>query len=267
MSTKIYNGYYSDLKLEPLLEKFKELVITFKTLKEEAYSKTLVAEATNKIDKESLTNNKFSQRIILADVYKKHRDDINESKNTNRRLFDDIDFEASCCLFPCGKKTLILFYSDNRELTNAWESLDYIHDYHYQDQCDKPDNISNREWSNRYKNWNKVLGGNGWGIPSENGYKFTFTSIDLPYLHNLLAKLPSYVEDDTKRAENLVYEKYVNDKFEEAKKTENVEEKSMSIYNSIRKEWAVWKETESYKESLIQLQKNLVVIDFSHTEI
>lgn len=28
----------------------------------------------------------------------------------------------------------------------------FVEDYHYQNQCDKPDNISNREWNNRRKN-------------------------------------------------------------------------------------------------------------------
>ncbi len=53
MSTKIYNGYYSYLKLEPLLVKLKIVLNDFKKLKVDEYSKLLVEESLAIIDKKS----------------------------------------------------------------------------------------------------------------------------------------------------------------------------------------------------------------------
>jgi len=41
--------------------------------------------------------------------------------------------------------------------TNLIEQLDYVSDYSYWNNTDKPDNISEKEWNERRKNWNKIF--------------------------------------------------------------------------------------------------------------
>ncbi len=262
MSTKIYNGYYSYLKLEPLLVKLKIVLNDFKKLKVDEYSKLLVEESLAIIDKKSLTETSFSQIDILSEIYKKHRDSIADAKKTNHRLMEDIDFSASCVLFPCNKKTLILFYSDNKKVQEFWENLDFIHDYHYQDQCDKPDDIPRREWNLRHKNWNKVLGNDGWGIPSENGLTFTFTPMDLPYLHKIMPNLSNYI-DENNRANTLLHNNFYDEKYKEIKNQENYLDNIGTFYYEIRDKWNIWKESDDYNKALIEAKEKLIPINFS----
>ena len=47
------------------------------------------------------------------------------------------------------------------------ENLPYLADYHYQNQVDKPESISDEEWEQRKNDWEKALGSDG--IPARHG--------------------------------------------------------------------------------------------------
>lgn len=260
MSTKIYNGYYSDLSLDKLLLKFKEEVKRFEDIKLKHFSKVLVGKSIEIYDTKLSKGESCDINDTIGELYDKYQNEINDSKKNNLRV-SNVDFSASCCLFPCGRKTLILFYSDNNSILELWDSLDYIHEYHYQNQTDRPNNITNREWNLRRKNWNKVLGGDGWGIPAHNGYVFTFTFIDAPFYYDLKIDFKDYITSDTIRANYLLHNKFVDEKYKIIKNNEGYEFKT-SDYFKIMDEWKEWKNTEEYKTEIEKIIPTLVKIQF-----
>lgn len=65
----------------------------------------------------------------------------------------------------------IVYTSDNPEYNNIRNTY-HIRDYHYQNQTDKPDDISDTAWDKRCHNWDKVMPS---GIPSKDGICITLT--------------------------------------------------------------------------------------------
>ena len=81
------------------------------------------------------------------------------------------------CIFPISKKrTLFMAFGSTLrhlmyEITTKEEWKDFrekygVKDYHYQNQTDRPDDISQKEWSRRRKDWDIVM---PTGIPREDG--------------------------------------------------------------------------------------------------
>jgi hypothetical protein len=62
-------------------------------------------------------------------------------------------------------------------------------DYHYQNQCDKPDEVSNAEWRTRKRVWDAILGDEG--VPSVAGlsYEFIAASDNLRIASEIFKKL------------------------------------------------------------------------------
>lgn len=108
-------------------------------------------------------------------------------------LNQDYWIHASVVLFPLSK-TKMLFASFGDALTrflleicesntsehNAFCEKYGLQEYHYQNSTDKPNNISNREWNIRAKNWSKV-----WSGPAnQSGISITILDADM-FLYNM----------------------------------------------------------------------------------
>lgn len=268
MSTKIYNGYISKLGINELLEKFKPLVKEFSRIKIEGYSEHLVSETVFEIDRmhykgEDISPGDNKQPDILYKNFKEDEKKVNETiKKGIREPW--LDFTASCTVFPMKKsKTLILFYSDNNKVSDFWEKLDYISEYHYQDQTDKPEEISDYLWRKREEDWNKALGGN-WGKPIDNGYGFTFSDERLPWYPDIekIKTIPS----KEKRALNLLHDIFLDKAVNEIR-TENKEEKfSGSMYFAAKEKWVEHKKTDAFKKEMKETQEKLIEIDLTYKQ-
>lgn len=213
MSTKIYNGYFSYLTMEELLPKFKEFGLIVKDSVNEIFLESLIKEAIRIYD--SSTEEKHIWEIIY-ELYKKAQEDVQKLTDYQRAYGPvEIDFRTNCIIFPPFEdKTLILFYCDLGVITKLWEELDYIEDYHYQNSTDGPEDISEQDWEKRSNDWDKVLGGDGWGKPIDNGYEFTFYSKDVPNLYLLATKVKDeFIPSDDKRKKSLLHDKLWNECF------------------------------------------------------
>lgn len=211
MSTKIYNGYISNLPLDKLLQEFIKVKPDFENKIDELFLKSLIEHTVlNVLDNKhyKLEKSDFQKEVITQ--YNLCEDEVNNSKKYQRISFCSVfcDLDTSCCVFPLKNKTLILFYCENNEITDLWRNLQFIEDYHYQNQCDRPDNISNYYWKKRESDWNTVLGGNGWGKPIDNGYSFTFHSKELPSRFTVFDKhkrmLNLFIPDNTTRKKHIL---------------------------------------------------------------
>lgn len=82
-----------------------------------------------------------------------------EQKKTGHRM-PMVDTDFSLSLIPCGNYTLGIVYTENRAWFQEWLKQPGVSEYGYWNNTDKPDEISTREWSQRRRNWNRVLDAN-----------------------------------------------------------------------------------------------------------
>lgn len=98
------------------------------------------------------------------------------------------DYRCKLQIIPMETKTLAMFFG-NPMLRNYLESRpDFLTDYHYQNQTDRPEDISDTEWNLREKDWDKAIGPDY--IPSQHGF-----AVDLFNTENIMPIfVPSKVE-------------------------------------------------------------------------
>lgn len=182
MSTKIYNGLivrnknfsdiYNDLlKLNNQLEIIKEKIIldfyfenyfllldyiSYYNLEKITFKELINILPINYNFKKILNNKSEDNKI---DIYKLIRLMFNEIiKNPNTKyLFVNTTF--SLHLFPISKrKTLIYYICNNKNYINElYKHLPYLEKYDYYNNCDKPDEVTNKEWNQRKKDWDIAL--------------------------------------------------------------------------------------------------------------
>lgn len=120
---------------------------------------------------ETLSSPYYSAFVFINNILE---EDLKFSEIQKDIMSIESDMESTLVLFPITKKkTLIMSYSEN--FTNFFRSLcddksfceKYeLEEYHYQNQTDKPDDISSRAWAQRRKDWDKAL---PTGVPSSDG--------------------------------------------------------------------------------------------------
>lgn len=182
MSTKIYNGYR--LKGNPSLLEVHEFCLKLKNkikpLAEKTFKRHLINEMMDVYDKNQFGIydqamyfvNKESNSLFwgIDKFLRSKMDHIKVSQHRDPAY----DYEFSISIHPHKNgSTLLMLFTERSELTKAFNKMKEVEEYHYQDQSDKPKNISDKKWEKRGNEWNDVLDGNGYGIPSECGFIYT----------------------------------------------------------------------------------------------
>jgi hypothetical protein len=193
MSTKIYNGYIAKLSLDKLLERLIEVKPKMIELIHQEVISTIGAMFIFKYDCDE--HCKVIEKTDFISFYDSTSDKLKETHPNIRFDISNADPETSISVFPLGKKTsLILFYCELGEVIKYWRGLDFVADYHYQNSTDKPDGISDLAWEKRRADWDKVLGGNGWGKPVDYAYCFQVKERKLPEYRDLKNGIDSLFE-------------------------------------------------------------------------
>lgn len=205
MSTKIYNGYViPKMDLIKLLAFCKETQKKMQKTKNKVLAKTIAELCTVKLD-EALVHQKEKPKDVLTSVTIEVMDRVRNIKKTQSRD-PEVDFESTASFFPMKDKTLVLLYTDQKELTSCWEKIPQVKDYHYQNQTDRPKKISQKDWNKREKDWEKVLLNQTPAVPSQNSFSFTFTD-DSTILtkEEVFKNLPTLERRSNHWAKNLIF--------------------------------------------------------------
>lgn len=205
MSLKIYNGYVINQQMS--LQKLNALMISLRAEYEKIalrdYKKlffrkvylyadlyTCNPEKCVELLKENGSFYKIEEvnpiRSIIRNVFlnlmEHMRNDMNKNLNSSYNL------SASLQLFPLPDKILVLSFG-NSMLDDLLQKQEYIEDYHYQNQTDKPENISDKDWEQRYTDWKSAMP--SW-IPEATGFGVNlFTESSLPM------SLPNLLKDES----------------------------------------------------------------------
>jgi hypothetical protein len=145
MSTKIYDAYkWSGTSMEELLSKLK----TMRDLYLEYIAARIVPWSKN------------SEFIAFMDLIQ---------DETTKGLNSPLNIEASVVVYPFNSEIYIQFFGVPKLVFTPIFG-DSISDYHYQDQSDQPEDISDGDWEARKELWDKIL---DWNAPSVSGFSYT----------------------------------------------------------------------------------------------
>jgi hypothetical protein len=147
MSVKIYNGFKTELSNLEFLDKLSDI------------RQKLVLELNKKFYLNLLINHNYK---VSQKVLDKELKELLEALNN--------DF-LELTIFPLKNK--ILFLKWGKILENYYNELAKFEDYHYQDQSDKPKEISSQKWNLRKRDWQIALGDDFEKIPGNSGYSYS----------------------------------------------------------------------------------------------
>lgn len=133
MSTKIYNAY----RFAGNIEDAQEWLFTFRKL-----------HAAYLVDKLKMFINPKAPFTVIANI-------IREISQKN--LNNELNVQASVMVYVRKKQIYIQFFAVDREVLEMVVDTDpRFQDFHYQNQTDRPDKVSAREWNHRKKVWDAL---------------------------------------------------------------------------------------------------------------
>lgn len=147
-----------------------------------------------------------------------------------KRAIDDLIFpsrnqphqDENHKVYDCGitihpvscERVLGIIFTENNRIHDRWFELDlsefgvYIEDYHYQDQSDRPDDITEQEWTQRRQEWETVLLDHS-GVPVNEGFYRKLTDSTMVWMDANLsindnpAIMLNYVPSFEERAKHI----------------------------------------------------------------
>lgn len=224
MSTKIYNGY----KIKNM--KFSELndfcMNIRQKIHEEAHKivlKQIARECAEIVD--NIFTKRFNQ--IPANYREKTEYSVYYAARSIslERIEKNKTFTCSFVLYPHGRNILCTFHSRNENFESIFSSTEGVEEYGYWNNTDKPENISEKQWRKRQKDWDKVFTRNPLKgceyIPSLTGLMCDIINSDILYLFYSLGTkddLKLIIEnmpDFNKRLEALAHDMALGDLVQE----------------------------------------------------
>ena len=193
MSTKIYSAYRikKDRDILALLKKCKEIAIEV-IANDESYLRLVHSMSIAKALKDLSDNPKNSMAQYTIDEHKKGNVDdfwIESMLEKNQTSTSKINISAylSCSIFYDADYWYIKFFTNERNqytiIDKIVETLE-LEDYHYQNQTDTPEGVSDEDFEARGVKWDELL-------ESSNGnYRdgFTYTIFDAYEFRILLTR-------------------------------------------------------------------------------
>lgn len=163
MSTKLYNGI--KFKTDDIYQLFEEL----KGIKEKA----IKIGMDNLCSLDTLCHFILDNKLSDFNTYEV-KNALEDNLRGNYRTMLDPLFNFSILIFPYKGKLYGYYFDD--DLYEYGELIKEISDdYSYQNQTDRPDEISEEEYEERKNVWEDIL---GYDTMSERGLRYKFVSVD-----------------------------------------------------------------------------------------
>jgi hypothetical protein len=191
MATKIFDAYYIPDGIAG--------AVTVRKIIDQEYTKWVLAELTrcqDKIGKDLIYQTshllefersylEYKSSETAPSVWGRALRDMDELaiecivKANSRHLTKGVlfDFDCSMVLFYYKSNYYAQFFNFGYWSKPIFKSLQdntYLVDWHYQDQGDKPEGISNFEWKERESLWESLFASYGSAVPSHCGFSVDF---------------------------------------------------------------------------------------------
>ncbi len=245
MSTKIYDAYsikqmslyelntkineWRDLVQDCALKKYVQLYIRKYIYYLDFKNRFGIDECNKKIqyyDNQYFSTKKYVWSILSKIYTALVNDDIallklyiklylEEEMKPKERPFDGYShlFKSTLYLYPLKDKLLCMYFGD-ASYRLLLEDLPEFDNYHYQNQTDRPEEISEEDWTKRLNDWTDAIGNDF--IPSNHGFCVnlintdSFIFIKNKYLKNIQDHKELLPSDKDRL--NLLLDEYKNQK-------------------------------------------------------
>lgn len=172
MSTKIYNGWKLDVhNLIDIRERMKLAAVAMQRKKEQFVIKEVSHLFHWNLEKRlvGLEEGETDPNKVYSDTVWEFE---KECKKAAMEPYHSIyDYKAEVGIIPVSSRTTLAMTFFNRsDYDKVWKRFNWVEDYHYQDQCDKPDKISQAEWTRRKNMWEKAIGPSY--VPADHCFNF-----------------------------------------------------------------------------------------------
>lgn len=161
--------------------------------------------------------------------------------------YSPFNYKSSLLVIPCGPKLLAMTFG-NGLLNGTLVNNLGLEDYHYQNQTDRPNNISSRAWETRRKTWNKAIGPDY--VPINHGFEFNL--VDDNYIS--LVGIRLYERHLENEFENLFTKDFVKSLIPDIESRANMIVETLKDYpnpptkDSHYTEWLACTRTDEYKK-------------------
>lgn len=193
MSTKIGNGYILR-EDSPGWEDLLRAMITFRKSLVKPINKhvhTIMAiECINRIDRAAVNLPiERPEDSPLSWAYLEFIDRERKIKQTMQR--DPVyDLDCEVVLIPIDGKVLGLLYTEQNLIKKRFEALSFVKRYGYWDNTDRPDYVTEVEWNERGKIWDRAI---GIEPPAKRGFTIDCSpNWKIPKPANILQLLPTF---------------------------------------------------------------------------
>lgn len=206
MSTKIYNAYKLNKKLT--LNELMNLIDIWRTnineIAEKEFARETLRLLTYYLDMvtfhgpnwiikktESLKNkDKYTRQLeqMYNELSKYGTDEfhvcsllmymtdlVRTANEQTESIYASNLLKSEICIYPIKNKILFMYFG-NSNYQQYIEQQDNVLDYHYQNQCDRPEGISKQSYERRRANWDIAIGPDY--IPINHGFSVQFINPD-----------------------------------------------------------------------------------------
>lgn len=159
MSTKLYDGLRLKDSTADIFELVPLVAYAIAGAYGEAAIELMATELVDYLDGIPDFSGRDPQSLPIYDLqdsWRKHQQEL----GSHHALNDPLRFSIVFGRAQSGTLLAYPFYRESR-YRDALESLEIFEDYHYQNQSDRPDEISSAQWGQRRKDWDSVLDGRG----------------------------------------------------------------------------------------------------------
>ena len=155
MSTKIGHGRRLAADTDPFLftERVREVMDPIRDVLDAILFAELAVTSVDSADFRSEPRPSYP----ALDAFMKWDAEQSKIKRSDRR-FDPHSFTVAFGLDPVTGRHLVLPLTDRREFRDAFDNMDEVEDYSYQNWTDQPGEVSEEEWNERRGAWDRVLG-------------------------------------------------------------------------------------------------------------
>lgn len=232
MSTKIFNGFIIKKKVSTY--ELNEMMNTIRKEINNTYLEIIYKDFLQFVAK--ILDNKYYMNKKEYDLYIKKQlkvkendiiykifsNKVKECISSEEIINLDYDYSCSMTIHPLKNKTLLLLFSQRKEynkLFGEWDKegeiytknkFDFIDEYIYYNNTDRPKKISNKSWETRGKNWDEAI---GYKAPSSTGMIVEFINTKEIPNKILFSDLKEGIEDIYEYRIERIAKKYVNKKY------------------------------------------------------
>jgi Leucine-rich repeat (LRR) protein len=186
-----------------------------------------------------------------------------------------VDFDFAVAVYPIRDKILARYFTEQNIFEKLWLSQDFVKDYHYQNQTDQPEKISEEDWDTRAKDWDIALEDQCYKyLPSTGSFLFEFITQE-----NCRRFLQSDIWQDEELKQSMIpsFEKRINfHTFEKAYQIRDNEIKELKDKDSSEKRYYISDEEirgdkvlmDSVRQEVeSKLKKELTILDLEKNKI